>query len=220
MTTPISKARVEEGQVPKGKGVIRRRSRAGLGEARGEVDSRAPESGAGAGALTSLGPVWAGRGQGLRACSMLQPGHILSMHRAEQSGQGSPAPQGGGRPRPLGGGQPSPAPLPARGLLGAGGGLTPEALCLVGKTGPLATSGLSVRGRSGRGQQLRGLAAAHAVTLQGVARPREGGGCGRRDHPPSHVSPMHTGPASPRNQPRNRVVSKRETPNTHAKVSV
>lgn len=182
-----------------------------MGEARGEVDSRAPESRVGARALTSLGPVWAGRGWGLRACGMLQPGHILGMHRAEQSGLLAARRPGGGRP--------SPAPLPARGLLGAGV-LTPEALCLVGKAGPLATSGLSGTGRSGRGQQLRGLAAAHAVPLQGVARPREGGGRGWRAHPPSHLSLMHSAPASPRNQPRNRVVSKREKPSTHAKVSV
>ena len=83
------------------------------------MDSRAPESGARAGALTSLGPVWAGRGRGAagmrHAAARPHPRHARS-----KAAVGSPGP-GAQQATPTGGRTAEPRPTAGRGSAGRRG---------------------------------------------------------------------------------------------------
>lgn len=157
---------------------------------------------------------------------MLQPGHILSMHRAKRARGQLGAPWGSGRPaqRPRLPGTDGRAAtwLVARGLLGGASLQRPCAWW--------ARLGLPGRGGQkgaprARARQLRGHTVVHAVTLQGVA-PADGGRT--RDvagkNPPPLVSWMSNGPAPPQEPAQEPAQepcgAEKGKPNTNAEVSV
>lgn len=171
------------------------------------MDSRAPRRGRGRGPGRS--PVWVqsgqGAGRGLPRCGMLQPGLILGMRATTERSGPRAARRRAQRAAHWGGGRASPAPLPP-GLLGAGP--QPRGSVLDGQGGAPGLGATAGPGPLRRGSSCVG---SWRPRCHSSGRGPTQGGRRAWLERTTHLPACHrcTAARLPRNQPRNRVVSRR-----------